>query len=107
MVPEEGGSLEARSPAPVRLTGGNAFDPRFKKPPRAALVFDVDDGRVLFRREPERVLPIASLTKIMTALAVTSETRPDEKVRITPAALSTRAPASGCCPRASACRSRR
>ncbi|HEX5909951.1 MAG TPA: D-alanyl-D-alanine carboxypeptidase family protein [Thermoleophilaceae bacterium] len=87
VVPEEGGSLEARSPAPVRLTGGNAFDPRFRKAPRAALVFDVDDGRVLIRREPERVLPMASLTKIMTALAVTSETRPDEKVRITPAAL--------------------
>jgi D-alanyl-D-alanine carboxypeptidase len=87
VVPEEGGSLEARSPAPVRLTGGNAFDPRFRKPPRAALVFDVDDGRVLFRREPERVLPMASLTKIMTALAVTSESRPDEKVRVTAAAL--------------------
>ena len=87
VVPEEGGSLEARSPAPVRLTGGNAFDPRFRKPPRAALVFDVDDGRVLFRREPERVLPMASLTKIMTALAVTSETQPGEKVRVTPAAL--------------------
>ena len=87
VVPEEGGSLEARSPAPVRLTGGNAFDPRFKKPPRAALVFDVDDGRVLFRREPERVLPMASLTKIMTALAVTSETQPGEKVRVTGAAL--------------------
>ena len=87
VVPEEGGSLEARSPAPVRLTGGNAFDPRFKKPPRAVLVFDVDDGRVLFRREPERVLPIASLTKIMTALAVVEESRPDDKVRITRAAL--------------------
>ena len=87
VVPEEGGSLEARSPAPVRLTGGNAFDPRFKKAPRAVLVFDVDDGRVLFRREPERVLPIASLTKIMTALAVVEESRPDDKVRVTRAAL--------------------
>ena len=71
----------------MRLTGGNAFDPRFKKPPRAVLVFDVDDGRVLFRREPERVLPMASLTKIMTALAVVEETRPGERVRVTAAAL--------------------
>ena len=84
VVPEEGGSLEARSPAPVRLTGGNAFDPRFAKPPRAALVFDVDDGRVLFRREPERVLPIASLTKIMTALAVTSRPSPARRCRSPP-----------------------
>ncbi len=82
-----GSSLEPRSPAPVRLTGGNAFNQRFAKPPRAALVFDVDDGHVLFRRQPERVLPIASLTKIMTALAVVEETRPDERVLITPAAL--------------------
>jgi D-alanyl-D-alanine carboxypeptidase len=82
-----GSSLEPRSPAPVRLTGGNAFDLRFAKPPRAALVFDVDDGRVLFRRQPERVLPVASLTKIMTALAVVEETRPEERVLITPAAL--------------------
>lgn len=88
VVPEEGGgSLEARSPAPVRLTGGNAFELPFKKPPRAVLLFDVDDGRVLFRREPERVLPVASLTKIMTALAVVEESRPDEKVRVTKAAL--------------------
>ncbi len=88
VVPEEGGgSLEARSPAPVRLTGGNAFALRFTKPPRAVLLFDVDDGRVLFRRAPERVLPIASLTKIMTALAVVEESRPDEKVRITRASL--------------------
>jgi D-alanyl-D-alanine carboxypeptidase (penicillin-binding protein 5/6) len=84
---DSGGSLEPRSPAPVRLTGGNAFNLRFAKAPRAALVFDVGTGRVLFRHEPERVLPIASLTKIMTALAVVEETRPDERVRITPAAL--------------------
>jgi D-alanyl-D-alanine carboxypeptidase (penicillin-binding protein 5/6) len=84
---DSGGSLEPRSPAPVRLTGGNAFNLRFSKPPRAALVFDVDNGQVLFRHQPERVLPIASLTKIMTALAVVDDTRPEERVRITPAAL--------------------
>ena len=35
-----------------------------------ALLFDVDTGRVLWRRDPTRVLPIASLTKMMTALVV-------------------------------------
>ncbi|MEJ7715766.1 MAG: serine hydrolase [Thermoleophilaceae bacterium] len=69
------------------MTGGNAFNLRFSKGPRAALVFDVGNGQVLFRHQPERVLPIASLTKIMTALAVVDETRPEERVRITPAAL--------------------
>jgi D-alanyl-D-alanine carboxypeptidase len=86
-LPEPGGSLEPRSPAPVRLTGVDAFALRFNKPPRAALVFDVNDGEVLYRRRPLTVLPMASLTKIMTALVVTQETEPDERVRITKAAL--------------------
>ena len=86
-LPEPGGSLEPRSPAPIRLTGVDAFALRFKKPPRAALVFDVDSGEVLYRRRPLTVLPMASLTKIMTALVVTQETEPDERVKITKAAL--------------------
>lgn len=86
-VPAPGGSLEPRSPAPIRLTGVDAYALRFKKPPRAALVFDVESGEVLYRRRPLAVLSMASLTKIMTALVVTQETRPDERVRITRAAL--------------------
>ena len=42
---------------------------------------------MLYRRRPLRVLPMASLTKIMTALVVTEETEPAEPVRITRAAL--------------------
>jgi D-alanyl-D-alanine carboxypeptidase (penicillin-binding protein 5/6) len=86
-LPEPGGSLEPRSPAPIRLTGVDAYALRFKKPPRAALVVDVGSGEVLFRRRPLKVLPMASLAKIMTALVVTQETEPDERVRITRAAL--------------------
>ena len=86
-LPDAGGSLEPRSPAPVRLTGVDAFALRFRKPPRAALLFDVDNGEALYRRRPLTVFPMASLTKIMTALVVTQETRPDERVRITKAAL--------------------
>lgn len=86
-LPEPGGSLEPRSPAPIRLTGVDAYALRFKKAPRAALVFDVANGEVLFRHRPLKVLPMASLAKIMTALVVTQETEPDERVRITRAAL--------------------
>ena len=86
-TPEPGGSLEPRSPAPVRLTGVDAFRLRFGKPPRAALLFDVESGEVLYRRDPLRPRPMASLTKIMTALVVVQESRPAERVRITPAAL--------------------
>ncbi len=85
--PDAGGSLEPRSLAPVRLTGVDAFRLAFRKPPRAALLFDVKTGEVLYRRAPLRVLPIASLTKIMTALVVTQEARPGERVKIGSAPL--------------------
>jgi len=85
--PEAGGSLEPRSIAPIRLTGVDAFRARLARPPAAALVFDLDSGDVLYRRRPLDVLPVASLTKIMTALVVAAETEPDEAVRITDAAL--------------------
>ena len=71
----------------VSLAAVDAFYMPLRKPPRAGLVFDLDSGSVLWRLRPERVLPIASLTKIMTALLVVERTRPNEPVRITPAAL--------------------
>ena len=71
----------------IDLKGVDAFHLPLRKPPRAGLVFDVDSGDVLWRHDPERVLPMASLTKIMTALIVVDRTRPSEPVRITQAAL--------------------
>ncbi len=59
----------------------------FRKPPRSALLVDADSGRVLWRHEPELRLPIASVTKMMTALLVAERTRPREPVRITREAL--------------------
>jgi len=85
--PEPGGSLEPRSIAPIRLTGVDAFRLRFRKPPAAALVFDLDSGDVLYRHRPLEVASMASLTKIMTALVVTEEAEPGERVHITDAAL--------------------
>jgi serine-type D-Ala-D-Ala carboxypeptidase (penicillin-binding protein 5/6) len=87
---------EPREPTPlfgtellpdVPLGGVDAFHVRLRKPPRAGLVFDVDTGDVLWRRRPLTVLPMASLTKIMTALLAVERGRPDDPVRITPAAL--------------------
>jgi serine-type D-Ala-D-Ala carboxypeptidase (penicillin-binding protein 5/6) len=76
-----------RAPAGVSLAGVDAFHVSLNKPPRAGLVFDLGSGEVLWRRDPIRVLPIASLTKIMTALLVVERTRPNDPVRITQAAL--------------------
>jgi D-alanyl-D-alanine carboxypeptidase len=55
----------------------------FHRQPRAGLLFDLDTGRVLWRRNPTRLLPIASLTKMMTALIVAANARPAELVHVT------------------------
>jgi D-alanyl-D-alanine carboxypeptidase (penicillin-binding protein 5/6) len=44
------------------------FAVRFRRAPRAGMVFDVRTGRVLWSRRPLARRPIASLTKMMTAL---------------------------------------
>jgi D-alanyl-D-alanine carboxypeptidase len=76
---------------PVRLD--------FRHPPRSGLLFDVDTGQVLWRRDPERVLPIASLTKMMTALVVVANSRPDDRVRVTKEALAYQGSGIGLLPR--------
>ena len=71
----------------MALEGDDAFEMRFKRPPRAGLVFDVATGDVLWRRRPLESRPVASLTKVMTALVVATTTRPREAVRIPAEAL--------------------
>ena len=98
-APLAGGGT-APSPLAVRLE--DAGDPvrlRFKHAPRAGLMFDIDTGRVLWRHAPTRVLPIASLTKMMTALVVTDRVQPGSKVRITKEALRYRGSGVGLLPR--------
>jgi serine-type D-Ala-D-Ala carboxypeptidase (penicillin-binding protein 5/6) len=78
----------APAPLSVRLSDPrDAIRLHFKHPPRAGLLFDVDTGRVLWRRNPTRRLPIASLTKMMTALVATDRIKERGKVRITAKAL--------------------
>jgi D-alanyl-D-alanine carboxypeptidase len=77
--------LTAQSPprsAAIELEGRDAFSLRFRKPPRAGMVFDLDSGRVLWRRRPISELPIASLTKVMTAILVNDLTSSRETVKI-------------------------
>jgi D-alanyl-D-alanine carboxypeptidase (penicillin-binding protein 5/6) len=47
---------------------------------RSVIVMDFDSGRVLFAKHPGARRPIASLTKIMTAMVVLRNTRPDDIV---------------------------
>src|SRR4051794_27230058 len=75
-------------PPGISLVGPNAFRVRLKSgKPRAALVFDMKTGRVLYKRNPLRPMPMASLTKIMTALIVVDSTKPRDKVRVSKRAL--------------------
>jgi D-alanyl-D-alanine carboxypeptidase len=77
-----------KPPVPtIAVDGVDAFHVELRKPPRAGLVYDLRSGEVLWRRDPMRVLPMASLTKIMTALLMVERTRPNDPVRITQAAL--------------------
>ncbi len=65
----------AVQPDPVRLS--------FHAAPRAGLLFNLSSGRVLWERDPLTRLPIASLTKMMTALVTVESASPDEGVTVT------------------------
>ena len=72
-------------PTPLAVQLDDVADPvvaKFTKPPRAGLLFDLDTGEVLWRRNALRRLPIASVTKTMTALIAAREIEPGTKVRI-------------------------
>jgi D-alanyl-D-alanine carboxypeptidase len=98
------GPIEAAEPgrAPLQLKLAATEDQvrlRFGRQPRSGLLFDLDTGEVLWRRLPQRVLPIASLTKIMTALVVVQRARPGDKVLVTKEALAYKGSGVGVLPR--------
>jgi D-alanyl-D-alanine carboxypeptidase (penicillin-binding protein 5/6) len=95
---------QARPPRPVypqRAPDGAAalMAVHLKRPPRAGLMWDVDTGRVLWARAPERRLRIASLTKMMTAVLVADHSRPGERVKVTREALAYRGSGIGLLPK--------
>lgn len=60
---------------------------RLRPAPAAGIAFDLGSGRVLWRRGATRVLPIASLTKLMTGLLAVERFGRDDRIRIPQAAL--------------------
>jgi serine-type D-Ala-D-Ala carboxypeptidase (penicillin-binding protein 5/6) len=62
-------------------------NPRLQLPVRSGLLFDVRTGRVLWERDPRLIAPIASLTKMMTALVVVEHARANARVLVTRAAV--------------------
>jgi len=70
---------------PVSQTLGVGDESAIKLSARAALVWDVNKGSVLFSKNADEVLPLASITKLMTAL-VAFELVSGEKVVAVPTA---------------------
>jgi serine-type D-Ala-D-Ala carboxypeptidase (penicillin-binding protein 5/6) len=90
------------APSPLAPRLAERRDPvrlRFEREPSAGLLLDLDTGRVLWRRNASRVLPIASLAKMMTALLVVERVPRGGRVRITPATLRYRGSGVGLLPR--------
>ena len=77
----------AAPPPGIDLFGAKPVRIHFKHPPRAGLLIDMRSGQVLWARNPLRRLPIASLTKIMTAILVVEKVPANAKTRVTREAL--------------------
>jgi D-alanyl-D-alanine carboxypeptidase len=60
---------------------------KLKQRLRSGILFDVRSGRLLWSRNAGEVLPIASLTKMMTALIVATRTKANETAVITTQAV--------------------
>ncbi len=77
----QGGAARRRHPRASKVKV------RLRSPPRGGLLFDLDTGRVLWRLHAKRTLPIASLTKIATAIVTVERTAPGERLKIPRSAL--------------------
>jgi D-alanyl-D-alanine carboxypeptidase len=85
-------SRPAERAAGVAYTAGRdsaTVELELKGPARAGVLFDVDTGEILWKRAAGRPLPIASLTKMMTALIVSELHGPGERVLISRRAAET------------------
>lgn len=78
-------AARAGPPGPVVWASGG---------PAAAVLVDVETGRTLYERAPDRRLPPASTTKVLTAMLVIDRLRPDAVVRISQRAAGQRSGAT-------------
>jgi len=89
-----GTAATAPKPTPAALRGGYGIASapvqvhlRLSKALRSGMLFDVRTGKVLWADDPGLTVPIASLTKMMTALVVVAHSRRGARVLITRAAI--------------------
>ncbi len=84
----------------IDLDGGGdevEYDPR--RPPKGGLLVDLDSGEVLWQRRGTGVRPIASLTKMMTALVAAERLEAGDKAKITDEVLAYRGSGVGLLPK--------
>ena len=77
---------KAAPPERLLSTQGPVATPPFSLSARAAIVADAGTGRVLLAQRPHRRLPVASTTKIMTALLALRALPRDALITVPPAA---------------------
>ena len=77
-----GGCLPVRAAGTCAAPAGGFELPGFDVPCRAALLMDQDTGTVLYEKQPDTRMPIASITKVMTLL-LTFEALEAGKVNLT------------------------
>ncbi len=85
----------------LRLGLADTRDPvhvALRPAPRAGLLFNLDSGRVLWRRQPTEQVPMASLTKMMTALLVVEHAPASAHVLVTHEAVTYRGSGVGVLP---------
>ena len=78
-------SVPAASPMPQTLAPAESLPPLAPAPRVAApsvVVANLDTGEILFAKRPDDRRPIASLTKIMTAMIVMETTQPTDVVTV-------------------------
>lgn len=76
-------------PTALRTPTPSARLPKLTSP--SAVLEDLDTGQVLYAKKADLRRPIASITKIMTALVVLEEASPDEEVVVSARAAGSRA----------------
>lgn len=68
-------SVTASTPAPFPVKRPDAVEPVVEA--KSALLMDVPSGTTLYSKDPDARLPIASITKLMTALLTVEKLAPD------------------------------
>jgi serine-type D-Ala-D-Ala endopeptidase (penicillin-binding protein 7) len=96
--PEEPSNITAQPKAPAAIKlgftepdqGVASRQRELKLRSAAALVLEVGDGQLLYAKNTDAVMPIASITKLMTAMVVLDANLPlDESITIQPADVDT------------------